>query len=379
MKNTILILISILALQSCYTNNDIKLPNAQSQLVVEGNLIYDPLNPTKNSGDTIKLSFSTTYSSQTAPPAITDAKVSISYQTGVVAIINGVPTITGANSVTDILSHSTNGKYITTNTLLAPGTSYTLNVTLANGEAYTANTFTPLRNCDFKALRQTDTCRIIGTPIGVVPAGPFLDLQAYDLPKSPTHDFPDAYWIQSFVRRIGHADSPYSSVLGLSKNVYSTWRTFRNVQRLVTVFDITNGSNGGNEFPQTEPALFISPVRFQSVMSPVGNGSDYPTYFPGDSVKVKIFAITLPHLSFLGSIDRELANGTGGGLSGLFARPPANVPTNIINKDEKGRKALGFFGGMMVVERKIKIDTNFSFIKDQSKPEIAKGLIDKCK
>ncbi len=377
MKKLLLILVSFVGLYGCYTNYNITPPNAQAQLVVEGNLIYDPLVPFKNNGDTVKLSLSTTYSSATAPPAVTDAAVSITYQIGVLTTINGVPTISGSNSITDVLVHKGNGKYVTSNTLLAPGTSYNLNITLSNGEKYTSNTFIPLRNCEFRALRQTDTCRIVGTPIGVVPKGPFIDLQAFDMPKTKEFDFPDAYWIQTFVKRYGDNNSPYSTTLGLNAGQYSTWRTFRSNQRLNTVFDISNGANNDEEFAQDKPASFILPVRFQSVMSPVGNGSDYPTYFPGDSVKVKIFAITLPHISFLASIDRELGNGTGGGLSGLFSRPPANVPTNIMNVDEKGKKAVGFFGGMRVLEKSIEINKSFSFIKNQSSPDVAKNLV--CK
>ena len=61
-----------------------------------------------------------------------------------------------------------------------------------------------------------------------------------------------------------------------------------------------------------------------------------------DTVKVEIHSITLENFYFLSQVRQEAGN------AGIFATPPANIPTNIINRNANGRKAVGFFGGSAV-------------------------------
>ncbi|MFN9909083.1 MAG: hypothetical protein ACK56F_23670, partial [bacterium] len=61
---------------------------------------------------------------------------------------------------------------------------------------------------------------------------------------------------------------------------------------------------------------------------------------PGDSVYVEINSITLEAFTYLQQV--SIQTNRPGGFSELFARPIANVPTNIENVDPKGKAALGF-------------------------------------
>lgn len=65
-------------------------------------------------------------------------------------------------------------------------------------------------------------------------------------------------------------------------------------------------------------------------------------YKKNDKIKVEILAITEDHFQFYVELEAQINNG------GMNARPPANVRTNIFNKNPKGSKAVGYFGGMSV-------------------------------
>ena len=63
----------------------------------------------------------------------------------------------------------------------------------------------------------------------------------------------------------------------------------------------------------------------------------------GDNIKVELYSITEEASLFLSQVKTQSTLGDGGPLSPLFSPPPANVPTNIINPDANGNKAVGFF------------------------------------
>jgi hypothetical protein len=107
-------------------------------------------------------------------------------------------------------------------------------------------------------------------------------------------------------------------------------RYFRNGQLqnrpadLITVYDA--GFSGGSD---TDGLMFIRPIR---------QGINPDQFFArNDTVKVEVQSITPEAFYFLLQLREQIQNG------GLFATPPANVPTNIVNMDEKGKKATGFF------------------------------------
>lgn len=366
MKNIFIIFVASILLNSCYTTQDIKISSGFRQLVVDGMVVFDPKNPFKAGGDEITLSYTTEYaSSDSLIPYITNAIVTLKDSIG--------------NSET--LENKSNGKYITKSLVIRPAMKYILDIKLADGETYTAKTYTPIKfGGDFKGLPQTDTCRKSGTPIGPIPAGAFVDFNFYDDPSI----IPDFYWFKPYVKRITSENSPYNSVLGINVSLglntilgvntvtgiedkYSEWRTFRGSNKILLAVDFSNGRQNSEPFEQSEKTKLILPLRLNVTMSSVGaQGADYPFYFPGDSLKVKVFAVTPDHISFLSAVAREISNGSGGGLSGLFSRPPSNTPTNIINNDKNGKKAVGWFGGGWVVEKSTRINLNARFIKDQN-------------
>lgn len=114
------------------------------------------------------------------------------------------------------------------------------------------------------------------------------------------------------------------------------WRTYRNGVRYSAPSEINlsfdaafgPGSDGVEIIPPIVSAL--TPERFAA----------------GDSIVVEVYSIGIPMFSYLIQAQTQMTN------SGLFATPPANVPTNIQNTNSGSKiKALGWFG-MVAVERK---------------------------
>ncbi|QKZ11786.1 DUF4249 domain-containing protein [Spirosoma sp. KUDC1026] len=91
----------------------------------------------------------------------------------------------------------------------------------------------------------------------------------------------------------------------------------------------------------TDGLLFIRPLR-QSV-------NPDSLYKLNDRVRVEIQSLTPDAFTFWQLLRTELGNG------GLFATPPTNVPTNIINANPNGRKATGFFQVSAVRSRQARV------------------------
>jgi hypothetical protein len=86
---------------------------------------------------------------------------------------------------------------------------------------------------------------------------------------------------------------------------------------------------------------FIPPIR-RGITPDNSNVSGNPSpYWPGDSVYVEINSITLAAFNYLNEV--KVQTDRPGGFSELFARPIANVSTNVSNTDPKGSKVMGFF------------------------------------
>jgi hypothetical protein len=60
---------------------------------------------------------------------------------------------------------------------------------------------------------------------------------------------------------------------------------------------------------------------------------------------VEVRSISADAFDFLGQLRTQLTNG------GLFATPPANLPTNVINTNANGRTATGFFTASAIRSR----------------------------
>jgi hypothetical protein len=91
----------------------------------------------------------------------------------------------------------------------------------------------------------------------------------------------------------------------------------------------------------TDGLVFIRPLR-QAV-------NPDSLYKLNDSLKVEIQSLTADAFEFWQQLRQQITNG------GLFATPPANVPTNIINVNANGRKATGFFVASAIRSRAVKI------------------------
>lgn len=87
----------------------------------------------------------------------------------------------------------------------------------------------------------------------------------------------------------------------------------------------------------TDGLTFIVPIR-RSI-------NPDSLYALNDVVKVEVQSITLDAFNFWQQLRTQITNG------GLFATPPTNVPTNIINTNASGRKATGFFSASAVRSR----------------------------
>ena len=89
-----------------------------------------------------------------------------------------------------------------------------------------------------------------------------------------------------------------------------------------------DGVFGGNS-SVADGLTFIVPIR-RSI-------NPDSLYALKDIVKVEVHSLTADAFLFWQQVRTQVTNG------GLFATPPANVPTNIINTNASGRPATGFF------------------------------------
>lgn len=123
---------------------------------------------------------------------------------------------------------------------------------------------------------------------------------------------------------------------------YYRIRYFRNGQLqnrpsdLIPVYDA--GFSGSGD---TDGLVFIRPIR-QSI-----NPERF--YARNDTVRVELQSITPEAFYFIIELQGQITNG------GLFATPPANVPTNIINANKNGKQATGFFVASGVRSRAVKV------------------------
>jgi len=147
-------------------------------------------------------------------------------------------------------------------------------------------------------------------------ASAFNDKEGYaaELHGTDIAGAPDFYWIKS----------------------YKNNQLLNRPSLINTAFDGAGGP-GADGFP------FIPPIRSRAT-----DGDDL--YQIGDSVKVEIHSIDREAFFFIQQAVGQLQNG------GLFATPPENIRSNIINLNPNGPKALGWFGTSLVESLAIKIE-----------------------
>ncbi len=88
--------------------------------------------------------------------------------------------------------------------------------------------------------------------------------------------------------------------------------------------------------------MFILPLRQSITVNQL--------FSAGDTVGVELHSITNEAYYFLQQVRQESSNG------GIFAVPPANIPTNIRNVNPTGKRALGYFGASAVNRAETVID-----------------------
>ena len=108
-------------------------------------------------------------------------------------------------------------------------------------------------------------------------------------------------------------------------------------EKISIVYDAAFGSGA-----PSDGLIFIQPLR-QSIT--------YDSlYQAGNHVGVELHSLTNEAFDFLRQVVEQSANG------GIFATPIANIKSNVVNADPKGRKALGYFGASAVSKMETVID-----------------------
>lgn len=150
------------------------------------------------------------------------------------------------------------------------------------------------------------------------PAGIYAELFVRDL-KGPG----DCYWIRTYKNGV-FLNKPQE--IGLSYDgAFSAGTAFDGLTFIRPVRE------------------FINPVRDEK------DPADQAPYNLGDSIYVDLLSITPEMWFYMLNLQQQLQNG------GLFATPAANLPTNIINKNPKGKKAVGFFSVSAVSSKGVRV------------------------
>lgn len=146
--------------------------------------------------------------------------------------------------------------------------------------------------------------------------------------------------------------NPLSSIEGYQAEFYARdlpgatdyyrIRYFRNgvlQNRARDIITLKDASFSGSA--NTDGFMFIQPFR-QSI-------NPDSLYAHNDSVNVEIRSITPEAYAFWQQFAQQISNG------GLFATPPANVPTNVVNTNSGGPAAMGFFTASAVRSRSMRV------------------------
>ncbi|NOS93142.1 MAG: DUF4249 domain-containing protein, partial [Cyclobacteriaceae bacterium] len=281
-----LILIA-LALTSCETTINPELQAAEPVLVVDAWVTNKPGN------QVIVLTKTQNYFDSSTPPAVSAAVVKVTDNNGTVFTFNE-----------DV---NAPGKYVWTpvanETFGTIGNTYELSI-VAEGQTYKAT-----------------------SKMGRAPVVDSITLKK----NEPDQINPDFYRAQFFANDFPGKGDAY-------------WiRAYKNKALLNKPADINvaydAGFSAGGSF---DGITFIPPIRGRINPNDTdANDKAVTPYVPGDSVYVEINAITPEAFTYLQQV--SIQTNRPGGFSELFARPIANVPTNIVNVDVNGKQAIGFF------------------------------------
>lgn len=281
-----LILLGVV-LVGCETKINPELQAADPVLVVDAWLTNKPGN------QLISLTKTQSYFDSSTPPPVSAAVVKITDNNGTVFTFNE--------------DANTPGKYIwkpiANETFGTIGNTYELSI-LTEGQSYKAT-----------------------SKMGRAPVVDSITLKK----NEPDQINPDFYRAQFFANDFPGRGDAY-------------WiRAYKNKNLLNKPSDINvaydAGFSAGGSF---DGIAFIPPIRLRiNPNDKDANDKAVTPYVPGDSVYVEIHAITPEAFIYLQQV--SIQTNRPGGFSELFARPIANVPTNIENVDPNGKPAIGFF------------------------------------
>lgn len=275
----IFLLILLIILLSCEDVIEVNLGDGKSQLTV------DAILTNLNEEQQIRLSLSGDYFTPES----------------VIPISNATVKMTDNNNNNFSFTYSENGKYILNEELnFRVGDVFELEITY-NNEIFTAIS-------EIKRVPQIDSItwsreRLIFGDIDSIWVTQFW---AVDLPG-----LGDAYWVRALRN-------------GVVNN---------NPSRINIAFDGAPGRGS-----KADNIAFTLPLR--ASITPGGfagppNTDDFLEV--GESVGVNLYGISVEFAEYLNILREQLNNG------GIFATLPANLPSNIINKNQDGSKALGWF------------------------------------
>ncbi len=290
---------------SCEDVIDVDLASGDNQIVIDAWVNNLPQT------QTIKLSRTISYFDNSHPPAETGATV-------IITDING--------TIYHFEDHNNNGNYTWTP---AVGTTfgeidggYLLSITTAEGVEYNAvsamNRIMPIDSITLEEREEE---------LGQV-AGIYAEVFAVDSPG-----IGDAYWIKTF-KNGQFLNKPLEMNLA---------------------FDGAYTPNSG-----VDGVNFILPIR-QNVnrLPDEGDGAidtdEISPWMLGDSINIEIHSLNIDAFFFLDQAFTQMTLGD----AGIFAEPPANVPTNIevMNSTEAKDQPIGFFNvsAVSTLGRKIEL------------------------
>jgi len=275
-----LILISIFCFTACEDVVELELEEGPVELVVDAWINTDTV------PQVIKLRRTAPYFANEFAPVVNDASVSITDQEGRIFEFSEL------NSTGDYIWTPASGERFG-----EVGNSYSLEISV-DGKMYTASS----------QLNPT------------VP----VDSITYEFEEASLGD-PEGYYAQFFGRdRIGLGDTYWIKT-------YKNGVFLNKPQEINIAYDA--GPSAGAE---VDGLIFITPIR--EAINPIEDDDDLAPYDLGDTIRVEIHSLTLDAFSYLERTFFQLTLGD----AGIFAEPPANVPTNI-SSSETTENPQGFF------------------------------------
>lgn len=280
----------VFLLSSCEDVIDVDLAEGDNQMVVDAWI------NNKAETQTVRLVRASPYFDSNPSPGITGASVSITDNEG---------------EVFDFMDADNDGDYTWTpeagNTFGKTNNVYQLRIEL-DGEVYTS-TSAMLRVPAIDSITTTFEEESLGQPEGY-----YAELFAKDI-NGPG----DAYWIKT----------------------YKNGQFLNKPGELNIAFDA--GFTAG---AMVDGVTFITPIRTNvNRLADSGDGAidvdSLPPYILGDSVRIEIHSLNLDAFFFLQEAQVQMTLGD----AGIFANPPANVSTNIIqeNAPADAPRPVGFF------------------------------------